>query len=86
MIHNDNIDIQKVRRQKICIYVIALAATLIFAVSIIILMCEYNIDHADEMIGVKYIYITAIVAYTVLPIAYFSTLWRLIKSMLELKE
>ena len=76
MIDDDNIDIKKARRHKICIYVIAFTASLIFAVSIIILTCHYT-----AMQGVKYIYISAIIAYTALPIVYFITLWRLIKSM-----
>lgn len=44
MIDNDNIDMQKARRQKICIYVLAFTTSLIFAACVIILMVHYNIE------------------------------------------
>ena len=84
MIDADNIDMQKARRQKICIYVLAFTASLIYTACVIILMVHYNFK--TDTTAIRYIYILAIVGYTLLPISYFATLWRLIKSMLELKE
>ena len=76
-------NIQKARRYKFFIYAIALVSSILFAIGIIALMCHFK---NEGPIQTEYIYIVLIVVYSILPITYIFTLWKLTKSMKNLQE
>ena len=77
-IQNPGTDIYKMRQHLRCIYCLAFIFSTLFTIGFIVIFIYFS-DEQNKMNF--YMYMTMIIAYTILPVAYFWTLYEMYSSM-----